>query len=230
VAESEVENEYRECLTKAKILSHVKQPVFQIIETILFLPSLDYQLIDLHLMRLNTSAEYFGYPCPLEKIINRLRKDSADWTNPMKIRLLLDASGTFSIETTPVFHTRVKDTVRVSLSASPISSDNIFLYHKTTNRQVYEHAMAAVSGVDDVILYNERDEITEATIANIAVYIDNQWVTPPVSCGLLPGTMRQKLLHKGKINERVITRRELQDAKQITLFNSIRGEYDAILQ
>jgi para-aminobenzoate synthetase/4-amino-4-deoxychorismate lyase len=42
--------------------------------------------------------------------------------------------------------------------------------------------------MDDVLLWNERDEVTESTIANLVAEIDNSWWTPPLSCGLLPAS------------------------------------------
>ena len=44
-----------------------------------------------------------------------------------------------------------------------------FLYHKTTRRQVYERALKAVPGCDDVLLVNDENEVTESTIANVVV-------------------------------------------------------------
>ena len=58
-----------------------------------------------------------------------------------------------------------------------------FLANKTTHRVVYDTARRARPDVDDVILSNERGEITEATIANIVVEIDGVRVTPPLACG-----------------------------------------------
>jgi para-aminobenzoate synthetase/4-amino-4-deoxychorismate lyase len=83
--------------------------------------------------------------------------------------------------------------------------------------------------VDDVILYNERGEITEATIANIAVCLDGTWYTPPVSSGLLAGTMRRHLLETGKLQERALTVNDLKKAPGIKLINSVRGLFEVEL-
>jgi para-aminobenzoate synthetase/4-amino-4-deoxychorismate lyase len=88
---------------------------------------------------------------------------------------------------------------------------------------VYEEAVAASPGFSDVILYNPRHEVTESTIANLVVEIDGDLVTPPVECGLLPGTLRGHLLDEGRIRERVITIDELLHASARYLLNSVRG-------
>ena len=81
-----------------------------------------------------------------------------------------------------------------------------------------------------MLLYNELGEITETTIANVAVEIGGRLCTPPVACGLLAGTLRAALLAQGRIVERVIGIRELRTNARLILFNSVRGVYPAILQ
>ena len=114
---------------------------------------------------------------------------------------------------------------RVALARAPVDSSDPFLYHKTTNRKVYEAARAACPGYDDVLLFNEQGEVTESTIANVAVDIAGKLCTPPVSCGLLPGTMRAHLLQRGELVERRITVAELLQARRVLLLNSVRGLY-----
>jgi para-aminobenzoate synthetase/4-amino-4-deoxychorismate lyase len=78
-------------------------------------------------------------------------------------------------------------------------------------------------GIDDVLLWNSRGEITESTIANVVVRREGALVTPPISCGLLPGTLRAYLLETGRIREGIITRQELFDCEALYLINSVRG-------
>ena len=80
---------------------------------------------------------------------------------------------------------------------------------------------------DEVVLWNERGEITEGTIFNVAVERDGVWVTPPVSCGLLGGVLRGVLLERGELVEGMISVEELRAAKRFRLFNSVRGVRDA---
>jgi para-aminobenzoate synthetase / 4-amino-4-deoxychorismate lyase len=112
--------------------------------------------------------------------------------------------------------------IRVCLSAAHVNSSDPFLYHKTTQRAVYEEALATRPGFDDVILWNERGEITESSIANIVVDLDGELFTPPVNCGLLAGTYRAHLLELGVVAERVITVQELSRCSAVYLINSVR--------
>ena len=77
-------------------------------------------------------------------------------------------------------------------------------------------------GCFDTLLYNQDDELTEFTIGNLAVQLDQQWYTP-LSCGLLPGVMRATLLAEGKLTERRLTRGDLMQAQGLALINSVRG-------
>jgi para-aminobenzoate synthetase/4-amino-4-deoxychorismate lyase len=100
----------------------------------------------------------------------------------------------------------------------------VFLQHKTTNRGVYERAMAArASGVDDVLLWNDEGELTESTIGNLVVQLDGARSTPPRDCGLLAGTYRAALLERGDIGERVLRKSDLARAEGLWLVNAVRG-------
>ena len=117
--------------------------------------------------------------------------------------------------------------MRVRLADAPVSRNDVFLYHKTTNRAIYDRARKG--GADDVCLWNEHGEITESTIANIVVELDGRRVTPPVDCGLLAGTLRGELLERGDLTERVVLRDELRPADRIWLINSVQGWRPAAL-
>ena len=73
-----------------------------------------------------------------------------------------------------------------------------------------------------MLLWNERGEITESTIANVVAELDGVGVTPPVECGLLPGVFRAALLEAGELQERVITKADLALASRLWLINSLR--------
>ncbi len=76
-------------------------------------------------------------------------------------------------------------------------------------------------GSDDVLLFNELGQLTETTPANVAVQLDGKMCTPPVRCGLLPGTQRARLLERGLPRERIIRIEELRGNPGIYLLNSV---------
>jgi para-aminobenzoate synthetase/4-amino-4-deoxychorismate lyase len=76
--------------------------------------------------------------------------------------------------------------------------------------------------MDDVLLYNEKNELTEFTIGNLVVEMNSTLFTPPISCGLLAGTFREHLLETQQVKERIIRKDELQKCSKIFLVNSVR--------
>ncbi len=121
--------------------------------------------------------------------------------------------------------------MRFIISEKRINKDNIYLYHKTTNRNFYddEHAnQTAKHNCDEVLFLNEDNEITEGSRTNVFIKKDGTLLTPPVECGLLPGTLRAELLSSGQAMESVLTLNDLKSADQIYLGNSVRGLLKAL--
>ena len=224
VWDSVASQEYDECCTKALVLASDPRP-FELLETLLWRPLRGYFLERLHVDRLATSANYFDFALDRDAIRECLRAFAADLPQkPHRVRLLVDEAGRARIaaaEYTPP-HGDAR-AIKVALAADPIQSADRFLYHKTTRREVYARARAGRTGVDDIILWNERGEVTESTIANIVVDLAGRLVTPPSACGLLPGTFRAHLLARGRIREEVVRKEDLSRAKAVYLINSVRG-------
>jgi len=117
----------------------------------------------------------------------------------------------------------------VALDEEPVDAGDIWLYHKTTRRAPYDRRRDRRPDLDDVLLVNDRDEVTESTIANLAILLDGAWVTPPVGSGLLPGTYRAALIRDGALRERAVSVGELRGAPEIALVSSVRGWRPAVL-
>lgn len=226
VWDSENRDELQEAYTKAKILTQPAQR-FSLLETLCWNPGRGFDLLEAHLARLADSAAYFDFPIDLEMIRGKLGQLAESLPPaPQRIRLLLDAQGVSSVEAALL--APLPTPYRVKLAARPIQSNNRFLYHKTTQREVYEQARLA--DCEDVLLWNERGEVTESAIANLVVQKNGDWLTPPVECGLLPGTARAQLLAAGKIREAVIRVEDLPLCEMLFLLNSVRGMWAVTLE
>lgn len=59
---------------------------------------------------------------------------------------------------------------------------------------------ALEAGYDDVLFLNQKDYVTETTIANIFLIINETIYTPSLSCGLLDGVIRKRVLQLCKTN------------------------------
>jgi len=215
--DSTANGEYEEILTKASLLERDK-PEFKLLESILLTDGKLY-LLEEHLNRLQDSSKYFQFPFNRSEVENRLVKFTKNFTKgDYKIRLLLSTTGQVSLESQQLYESVTPKIVK--LAEKPISNCNLFLYHKTTYRDVYTQFQNPE--VFDTLLWNENEEITEFTNGNIVLEINGKLYTPPIQSGLLAGTYREMLIKKGKIIEKVLTILDLQNSTQIWFINSVR--------
>jgi len=227
VWDSEAAAEFEECRVKAAILA-TPPPAFALLESLRWEPQHGYTLHARHRERMARSADYFDIPFDNTAFEAALEEAASTLDGPSKVRLLLAREGTFTFEARAL--DPLPASLRVAVATTPVDSANIFLFHKTTARDVYAEAEATIPpDVDTVILQNERGEVTEAVTFNVVAEIEGHRVTPPLDCGLLPGTFRAELLATGAITERRITVAELGAATRLWLVNSVRGWVPATL-
>ena len=221
VWDSEQVAEYAECLAKAQVLL-APRPAFELLETLLWRRGRGYFLLEAHLKRLRDSACYFDFVVDADAVRRQLLTVAEGFTEPRyRVRLRVNRRGQAQVEYAPLLPER--RAWRVALAQQPVNPREVFLYHKTTHRQVYERALAARPDCDDVLLWNTHGELTESTRANVVVRLDGRYYTPPVECGLLAGVYRGHLLQRGLLRERVLTIDDLRRAEAIYLINAVRG-------
>jgi para-aminobenzoate synthetase/4-amino-4-deoxychorismate lyase len=224
VADSDAEREYEECLLKARVL---EEPPFSLVETMAFLPGEGFRLLDGHLARLAASARHFAFPFQPARIEAELRRVASSAPGPLRVRLLLRADGTPVVQAAAL-PAPPQRPLRVGLAARPVDSGSPWLYHKTTRREVYEDAAASRPDCDDVLLWNERGELTESSVANVVVELAGVRVTPPVACGLLPGVERSRALVERRAREAVVRLSDLRAGRRVWLLSSLRGVREAV--
>jgi para-aminobenzoate synthetase/4-amino-4-deoxychorismate lyase len=230
VYDSGAESEFHECLLKSNFLTS-QFTDFQLIETILWEKG-DFYLLDLHLRRLRDSAEYFIFDYDMDYIDNLLNQESTAFEHNAKyrVRLLLFRDGTITITSTKLDDP--DDSIRlVTFSHIQTNPDDRFLYHKTTNRKLYddEFHRARVKGYYDFLFINSHGEVTEGTISNIFILKEGQLYTPPLNCGLLNGVFRQYMLENNpKVEEKVLYEKDIIEAEKLYLTNSVRGMTEVV--
>ena len=155
------------------------------------------RLQDYHLDRLAHSARHFGFEFQRELALENIT--AFESAQPQRLRLLLGPSGEPEIQATAC--PEVDSVVQLKLAVAPLDCMNPFLFHKSTHRLVYDIARLGQDDCDDVLLWNERDEITETTIYNIYLEIDGRLFTPPLNSGLLAGVyLRLTLVQSSLLN------------------------------
>jgi para-aminobenzoate synthetase/4-amino-4-deoxychorismate lyase len=229
VAESDPREEYKESLLKAAFLAESDRS-FKLIETLLW--DGGFRFLSQHLDRLQSSATHFQFVFERGVIAAQL-EELAPSLRPglhYKIRLLLAVDGQATVQSTEF--TPCSTVARVNMAGERTSSDDYFLQHKTTRREMYDRSYhrARLTGFDDTLFVNERDEITEGAISNIFIEKGGRWFTPPLSSGVLPGIYRRYLLgSRAGATERVLTLEDLRQADQLYICNAVRGLRKATL-
>ena len=218
VWDSDPEAELAESLAKAKILNFPSLP-FELFETMKYTPREGIYLIEEHFDRIKSSAIRFNYRFDENQARALLSEIESD--KSLKIRLIVNKEGDPKLEILPLSASRKE--VKLKLAKNPVDSRNIFLFHKTTNREVYDKAKKEVYDCDDVLLFNESGQITGSSIANIFLEKQGSLYTPPVECGLLPGTLRASMLKKKEVNEKILSLGDFLIADRIFVGNSVRG-------
>ena len=218
VHESTATDEYREAMVKARVLKRRRAPV-TLLETMRWDPGEGIWLLERHMDRLRSSARYLGMTLP-EVAIGEIL-GTVGGHDPLRVRLLVPERGRPSIEMTPLVPG--SPIVGLAIDTLPVDRSDVLRYHKTTRRAPYEEAAERHPGADDVVLVNERDEVVETTIANLVLRIGEEWWTPPLEAGCLPGVYREELIDQGAISERSLRVADLIEADEIAVINSVRG-------
>lgn len=213
--------EYREALAKAAVL-HRQWPRFDLLET-LRLENGAYRLEARHLARLAHSAQYFGIPVNLDRVRQALSEHARGRPQGLwRVRLTVSQDGVPAIEDIPL-EPGPPGVQTVGLADAPVIKNEWFLYHKTTCRALYDARRRRYPDMFDVLLWNEAGEVTEFTTGTVIAEIEGRRYTPPIACGVLPGTLREELLAAGWVVEQVLTKADVRRAGRLWYANSVRG-------
>lgn len=223
--DSEAGAEYAECLTKMRFLTPPGQD-FELLESLLLLRG-RYPLLGLHLARLGRSAAQFGFAldeAAVRQALADLARAHATDGSPsgrFKVRLTVARGGLVQAEAAAIAGGR-RPRLRLGFASEHVDSGDELLRHKTTRRAFFERALASRTDCEDVLLVNERGEVTESTRANLVLKLDGQLVTPPLTSGLLPGVFRGMLLRNGTVREQILFPADVLRAEKVWLVNSVR--------
>lgn len=216
VADSRAESEWRECLAKGAFVASERR--FDLVETMRHDPQEGMIDLERHLARMKASAEALGFDFDRHGARNELQAAGFGVGNA-KVRLLLARSGAMAVEVDPLAEPP-PEPVTVAVRPLPVSPNDFRLRHKTTDRAFYRDALAA-AGTYEVLFTDPEGFLTEGSFTTIFVERGSELLTPPLSRGLLPGVLRQRLIEEGRAIEAELRERDLQDGFMIG--NSVRG-------
>jgi para-aminobenzoate synthetase/4-amino-4-deoxychorismate lyase len=235
--DSDAAQEWEECRIKAAFLIDLPSAV-GVFETIAVKNASPQGLPD-HLERMERSANALGISFD-RSVANTTVLDACnnlDANKVYRLRLDLSPDGQLSCATglldelnEPVKLFWAKDILQ---SGSVMHSGNPLLLHKVSKRALYDQAWqrSVQLGVFDALFTNEQGFVTEGGRSTVFIRLKDsaEWLTPPISAGLLPGVMRANLLADPLMNAREanLTIKDVSMAEEIILTNALRGAIKA---
>ena len=226
-ADARADGEWSEWHAKRGFVERASQP-FEVLET-LALQDGQFRHRALHLQRMQQGALHFGHLWNAEAVQAALQAlVHAHPQGLWRVRLTLRADGLPHAQAYPC--AAPPERVVLQMASQPLQeAHSEFVRFKTTRRDHYERFAPVQPEVFDTVLWNTAGEITEGTRGNIAALIEGQWVTPPLSCGLLNGVGRQVALAQGRMVEGTIRRQDVPAVREWAFINSLRGWIAATL-
>lgn len=204
VADSEPGDEWRECLAKGAFVEGQRR--FDLIETMAFDPHAGIAELERHLNRMKRSADALDFAFDRHMARNDLQAATFR-AGPSLIRLRLSRSGAMAIELRPLPEAPVEP-VAVAVRPMPVPPDDFRLAHKTSDRAFYDEARRA-EGAFETIFRDEGGFLTEGSFTTLFVERGGKLLTPPLSRGLLPGILRERLIEEKRAVEAELVEADL---------------------
>ena len=82
--------------------------------------------------------------------------------------------------------------------------------------------LAQRDGFNEIICVNESGEITEGAVSNFLFLIDGQWVTTPLSAGVLPGVQRAIVIERCGVTVQSLTRNDMERVDSAIVISSLK--------
>jgi branched-chain amino acid aminotransferase len=175
-----------------------------------------------HMRRALNSARRNDQPFPNEDLIRSAVAETIA-ANPYpigRLRLLFGVDGSFRVTHQEYLEIKTVANLGIRDLSAEVSGPVEKRYPYTQNLQILDEAK--IRGFDDYILVNRDGFITETAIANLVFQLDGEWITPPLSDGVLPGVMRALLVEKAGVIVRQIPANQLHEIKSGFVVSSLK--------
>lgn len=196
-----------------------------------------------HWARMQRDAQLLHVPLPdsseeVEAALHRLIGANDAWNATLRIAIVRNQGGAFDAPNQAreydviAFTKDLTDwgaSVRLGLVRDARHAASVFRGTKVLswcfNLRLYEGAHQ--ERLDEVVLLNERGEVSELTSANIFAVFGNEIVTPGLDSGCLPGITREVILSVleipgYRVSERTLLPTDLEAADEVFITSSTR--------
>ena len=175
-----------------------------------------------HMRRAVTSAVQLGFRIPSEDVVrNSVEQLCLNQEYPLGLlRLSFGQNGNWSAVHLPYEPLSQGAKLLTYDKAIVVQGQPIKSYPYTHRLEILEAIKSL--GADEAIVCNDKGKICEGSVTNLLLRIDDKWVTPPISDGVLPGVMRALVIEYCGVSVRSIDRSEISRVQSAFLLSSLR--------
>jgi branched-chain amino acid aminotransferase len=175
-----------------------------------------------HMRRALNSARRHDQPFPDEELIRNAVAETIA-ANPYSIgrlKLLFGVDGSLRVTHQEYLEIKTAAHLGIRQLTDEVPTPVEKRYPYTQNLEILNDAKSA--GFDDFILVNRDGFVTETAIANLVFQVGGEWITPPLSDGVLPGVMRALLVEKNGVIVRQIRVNQLNEIESGFVVSSLK--------
>ena len=189
-------------------------------------------LLEKHLERLEKAADFLQLrSCSArgfskEKVFSYLASQDSEMTDHGVLKIVCSAENLFfQMRTNTYSEEDYAKGFVADISKVRRNETSSLVYHKTLNYGdcILEKRAAAAAGINEKVFVNTKGQISEGTVSNIFFVRKNMIYTPQLSCGLLPGILREYVMSKFSVVETIIYPDELMYYEECFVTNSLMG-------
>ena len=189
-------------------------------------------LLEQHLNRMQGSADFLKLGSCAERGLTKEKIAEYLSTQEMSVKMhgalkiVMSAENTFfQMRKNPYMDEIYSRGFMTDLSKVRRNETSQLVYHKTLNYGdcILEKRAAAAAGINEKIFINTKGQISEGTVCNVFFVRKNMIYTPQLSCGLLPGILREYIMERFQVTETIIYPDELMYYEECFVTNSLMG-------
>lgn len=187
------------------------------------------QFLPQHYKRLNSALKFLNLKINFSKIEEKVdmtlsQKEMQTGRNVLKVTV--SEENIFITTRTNTYQKEdYENGFSTAISTIRRNETSPFTYHKTLNYGdcIMEKRRAKAMGIQEPIFLNTKGEFAEGATTNLFFIKDEQIIAPPLSCGMLPGIIREYLYHAYTIKEQIILPENIGEFDEMFLTNSLLG-------
>ena len=186
--------------------------------------------LEQHLQRLRTAAVFlqidFSAAGITQQTVHDYLENQQEDLSHCALKVVLTPRNTlFRLRKNPYTQQSYQHGVSVDISSVRRNDTSPLIKYKTLNYGdcIIEKRAAAATGKQERIFLNTKGQICEGTVSNIFFAREGKIVTPPLSCGMLPGILRGFVCETTDVQEQILYPQDIAAFDECFVTNSLMG-------